>query len=114
MNATQNGMLAEILKTQFFSNEANQEAIKQLADKYDELRKILIAAHLRIDFVSERLGRDLRNLNDAISRNDVEKIKKILSEYKDTVEYVDNFLKNKIGSIYEKEDDKFDVEKKFQ
>lgn len=112
MNLT-NNMLSEILKTQFFSDEANQAAITSLTEKYEELRKVLNAASARTLAVESALYSDLVNLNTAINRNDVTEIKRILAEFKDTTEYVDTFLNNKIGSIYEPSDEEFDVAKKF-
>ena len=113
MNLNDNNMLSEILKTQFFSDEANQAAITAITEKYKELRKILDAARTRTSAVESALYSDLVNLNAAINRNDVTEIKRILAEFKDTTEYVDTFLKNKIGSIYEPSDEEFDVSKKF-
>ena len=109
-----NNLLNEILVQQFFSDKSNQVAIATFTSTYSDIVSELDRANEKIRKISSVVNHDLNLMNQAVAVNDIKRIQELLSEFKESTEYVRNFGKNSVAALGEVGDvEEFDVSKKF-
>jgi len=98
----------------FMNNKDNREGLENTMLWLRELERRLLRSIRDIKAVKEVIWNDIERIENALTYKDVEVIQQVMLEYRDTKEYVENYLCNPIWEVWTKHEELISVDVKFR